>query len=337
LATSLVDNGVIIRDANGNDYEWVADLMVRALSPFYDGDHRARARHIFDTYTERSTDRASHSSAEQYMFIAEIDGRQVGIIRVVKKKQGTVKISPLIISTDHRGKLGIGSTLLEHAEDLARNLGARQLYCTVASPNQKALDFFLKKGFRITGTAKDHYKRGINEHMLYKQLGNDRSFDLPNVSVVLFNERKHADGVRKLILQQIGAGFLEVNDDWVNALLAGYAQQNTTDSNVTRKIILVAECDGEIAGVAAATPKKGSPIKLMPLAALNETALDVLIVELQELLVSYGHKLYVHLVPEAWQVICLQRHGWTLEGVLPGGYAPSSVVQQWGFSFDKEK
>ena len=50
---------------------------------------------------------------------------------------------------------------------------------------------------------------------------------------------------------------------------------------------------------------------------------------------DYGHKLYVHLVPEPWQVACLQRHGWSLEGVFPGGYAPTSVVQQWGLSLQK--
>jgi hypothetical protein len=31
------------------------------------------------------------------------------------------------------------------------------------------LGFFLRKGFRVTGTAKDHYKQGIDEHMLYKE------------------------------------------------------------------------------------------------------------------------------------------------------------------------
>jgi ASC-1-like (ASCH) protein len=30
----------------------------------------------------------------------------------------------------------------------------------------------------------------------------------------------------------------------------------------------------------------------------------------------------------------LQRHGWTLEGVFPGGYAPDSVVQQWGLNLN---
>jgi ASC-1-like (ASCH) protein/ribosomal protein S18 acetylase RimI-like enzyme len=329
-------NNVIIRVANGEDYEWVAGLMVRALSPFYDGDHRAHAQRIFDTHMDGGVDHVGHFSAGQYMFIAEIDGQQVGLIHVVEKKQETVKISPLIISTDYRGKLGIGSMLLEHAEAFARKLGARQLYCTVASPNQKALNFFLKKGFRITGTAKDHYKRGVNEHMLYKQLGDELGFDSPNVSVVPFDEQKHAKGVRKLILAQMKANFIGVDDNWVDALFAGYNRRNAADVNAKYKIIFVAECDKEVVGVAGATPKKGSPIKLMPLVASTESAFEALVIDLQGLLVDYGHKLYVHLVPEAWQVACLQRHSWELEGVFPGGYAPNSVVQQWGLNFNKE-
>lgn len=73
----------------------------------------------------------------------------------------------------------------------------------------------------------------------------------------------------------------------------------------------------------------------MPLVASNETAFEALIIDLQGLLVDYGHKLYVHLVPESWQIECLQRHGWQLEGVFPDGYAPGSVVQQWGLNMKK--
>jgi ribosomal protein S18 acetylase RimI-like enzyme len=158
----LVDNKVVIRPAASGDFEWVANIMVRALSPFYDGDHYAHAKRIFDTHMEGGIDYVGHFSAGQFMFIAELGGERVGIIHVVEKKQKTVKISPLIVSPDYRGKLGIGSMLLEHAENFARSIGARQLYCTVASPNQKALEFFLRKGFRITGTAKDHYKQTPN-------------------------------------------------------------------------------------------------------------------------------------------------------------------------------
>ena len=330
MTASTAINNVVIRPAASDDFEWVADLMVRALSPFYDGDHRAHAQRIFDTHMKGGTDHVGHFSAGQYMFIAEQNGQPVGLIHVVEKKQETVKISPLIVSTHYRGKLGIGSMLLKHAEDFARNLGARQLYCTVASPNQKALQFFLRKGFRITGTAKDHYKHGVDEHMLYKQLVDEAGFDSPNVSVIPFDEEKHANGARDLILSQMSDVFRGVDDDWVDALFAGYKREELGDVNAKFKIIFTAECGGEVVGIAGATPKKGQPIKLMPLVAKSEAAFEALVIDLQGLLLDYGHKLYVHLVPEPWQVACLQRHGWTLEGVFPGGYAPNSVVQQWG-------
>ena len=336
MTASTVINEVTIRSAAADDFEWVADLMVRALSPFYDGDHRAHAQRIFDTHMKGGIDHVGHFSAGQYMSITEQDGQPVGLVHVVEKKQETVKISPLIVSTHYRGKLGIGSMLLKHAEDFARNLGARQLYCTVASPNQKALQFFLRKGFRITGTAKDHYKHGVDEHMLYKQLVDEAGFDSPNVSVIPFDEEKHANGARDLILSQMSDVFRGVDDDWVDALFAGYKRKELGDVNAKFKIIFTAECGGEVVGIAGATPKKGQPIKLMPLVAKSEAAFEALVIDLQGLLLDYGHKLYVHLVPEPWQVACLQRHGWTLEGVFPGGYAPNSVVQQWGLNFNKE-
>lgn len=231
--------------------------------------------------------------------------------------------------------LGSTCSLLKHAEDFARNLGARQIYCTVAAPNKKALGFFLKKGFYITGTARDHYKMGIDEHMLYKQLVDEAGFDSPNISVVPFDESQHADGARALILSQMSDDFEGVDDSWVDALFTGYRRRESGDVNAKFKIIFVAECDGKVVGVAGATPKKGRPIKLMPLVASSEAAFEALVVDLQGLLEDYGHKLYVHLVPEPWQVACLQRHGWSLEGVFPGGYAPNSVVQQWGLSLQK--
>lgn len=336
MTASSVSDNVIIRPAGEDDYEWVADLMERALSPFYGGDHRAHAQRIFDTHIQGGADYVGHFSAGQYMFIAELEGNPIGIIHVVEKKQETVKISPLIVDPGYRGKLGIGSMLLEHAEQFARNLGARQLYCTVASPNQKALRFFLRKGFRITGTAKDHYKQGVDEHMLYKQLVEDTSMDSPNISVVPFNKELHEQGVRELILNKMTGDFIGVDDDWVDALFAGYARRESSDVNAKYKIIFVAESHGTVVGVAGATPKKGDPIKLMPLLAEDESGFEALIIDLQGLLADYGQKLYVHLVPEAWQIACLQRHGWTLEGVFPGGYAPNSVVQQWGLNLNKE-
>ncbi len=172
--------------------------------------------------------------------------------------------------------------------------------------------------------------------MLYKQLVDEAGFDSPNVSVIPFDEEKHAEGARKLILSQMSDVFRGVDNDWVDALFAGYKRKELGDVNAKYKIIFTAECGGQVVGIAGATPKKGQPIKLMPLVASSEAAFEALVIDLQGLLADSGHKLYVHLVPEPWQVACLQRHGWTLEGVFPGGYAPNSVVQQWGLNFNKE-
>jgi len=249
MTESSVGN-IIVRPARADDFDFVSDLMVRALTPFYDGDHRAHARRIFETHMNGGIDHVGHFSAGQHMFIAESDdGQPVGVIHVVNKKQGTVKISPLIVDTTYRGKMGIGSMLLKHAEDFARSHGARQIYCTVAVPNQKALRFFLGKGFRVTGTAKDHYKIGVDEHMLYKQLVDEAGFDSPNISVVSFDESQHADSARALILSQMSDAFNGVDNDWVDALFAGYRRRELCDVNTKFKVIFVAECDGEVVGV----------------------------------------------------------------------------------------
>ena len=228
VAEASVSN-IVVRPARASDFGFVSDLMVRALTPFYDGDHRAHARRIFDTHIAGGVDRVGQFSAGQYMFIAESDGRPVGVIHVVNKKQGTVKISPLIVDTAYRGKMGVGSMLLKHAEDFARSLGARQIYCTVAEPNKKALGFFLRKGFRITGTAKDHYKIGIDEHMLYKQLIDEAVFDSPNISVVPFDASQPAHGARALILSQTSGDFDGVDSNRVDALFAGYRFMESRD------------------------------------------------------------------------------------------------------------
>jgi hypothetical protein len=74
LTESSVSASVVIRPAGSDDFEWVADLMERALSPFYGGDHRAHARRIFETHMHGGIDYIGHFSAGQYMFVAEVDG-----------------------------------------------------------------------------------------------------------------------------------------------------------------------------------------------------------------------------------------------------------------------
>ena len=327
---------VAIRKVKTGDVDFVSHLMVETLGPFYNGDHQAHARRIFTAHINGNVDSVGQFSLLQYMFIAEVDYHPAGIIHLVIKKQGTVKISPLIVAPEYRGKLGIGSKLLRHAEDFAHKHHARQLYCTVAAQNQDTLKFLLRKGFHLAGKAQDHYKPGIDECMLYKPLGQGLTPGLSDISIVPLDEKKHTAATRQLILSQVGSDFNGVDDTWVDVLFTSYQRRENRDVNAKYKLIFIAEQDRKVVGVVVATPKKGQPIKIMPLVAKSEAVFEALVTHLPQLLAGYGHKLYIHLVPEPWQVACLQRHGWTIEGMFPGGYAPSSVVQQWGISLNKK-
>lgn len=326
---------VDIRKAKTGDVDFVSRLMTETLEPFYNGDHQAHARRIFTAHINSNVDSVGQFSLLQYIFIAEVNHHPGGMIHLVVKKQGTVKISPLIVAPEYRGKFGVGSKLLCYAEDFARKHHARQLYCTVAARNQDTLKFLLRKGFHLAGKAQDHYKPGIDECMLYKPLSQGLTPDLSDISIVPFDEKKHAAATRQLILSRVGSNFIGVDDTWVDVLFTSYQRRESRDVNAKYKLIFIAEQDRKVVGVVVATPKKGQPIKIMPLVAKSETVFEVLVANLPQLLAGYSRKLYVHLIPEPWQIACLQRHGWTIEGLFPEGYALDVTVQQWGLRIKK--
>lgn len=326
---------VEIREARQSDFEFIASLMEVALKPYYGGDHRAHARRIFDAHIAGGLDRVGHFSVEQKMFIAEVDGTLAGVIHVVGKKQNTYKISPLVVDPNFRGGYGVGKALLEHAENYARAHGAKQMYCTVAKQNKSAVSFFVKHGYTICGNSQDHYKVGITELMLYKLFVKNSDLvelDNLNISVVPFDEEKHSEEVKNLILSILPKYFNGVDNLWVEALFAGWRRKDAKDINLKYKLIYVAIEGGRVVGVAGATPKKGEAIKIMPLVAEYPAAFSALLSDLPQLLKSYGHKLYVHIIPTVQETEALQRFGWTIDCMLPGAYNDLYTTQQWGLN-----
>ncbi|MCK6462481.1 MAG: ASCH domain-containing protein [Candidatus Pacebacteria bacterium] len=105
------------------------------------------------------------------------------------------------------------------------------------------------------------------------------------------------------------------------------------DINAKYKLIYVAvDSTGRVIGVAGATPKKGSPIKLMPFIATNAVAFEALLIDIPHQLVTYGHKLYIHINPTADEVVSLQRLGWKLDAAMPSAYYPGVITQQWSLN-----
>lgn len=333
---------VVIREARESDFKWIETLMQNALEAYYGGDHRAHAKRIFDAHITGGVDRLGYFSFEQRMFIANIDGENAGMIHLVGKRQSTYKISPLIVVPKFQGKFGLGSILLKYTESYACGHQARQLYCTVAEQNVSALQFFLRKGFIRAGSSDSHYKTGITETMLYKPLyGINKifSFDQLHVSVLPLDDTNTdiKEQVGKILLEKLQGSFGGITDDWVRALFNGYNRRSTLDINTKYKLIFVAtDSTGRVIGVAGATPKKGSPIKVMPFIATNTVAFEALLIDIPHQLVPYGHKLYIHINPTADEVISLQRLGWKLDAVMPAAYHPNVITQQWSMNIGEK-
>jgi ASC-1-like (ASCH) protein/ribosomal protein S18 acetylase RimI-like enzyme len=332
---AMSDTSIVIREAVSGDFEWVANLMHSALEPYYGGNHITHARRIFDAHIAGGHDNVGFFSFEQKMFVVEVDDVRAGVIHLVGKRQSTYKISPLIVVPEFQGKFGLGGRLLEYAENYARASNSRQLYCTVAEKNVAAMQFFTRKGFIRAGSSDSHYKSGITETMLYKpfyEISQATSLDQISVSVVPFDETNESQRqqVTSLLLEKLPLSFEGISNDWVNALFAGYSRRDTADINSKYKLIYVAlNSNGSVIGVVGATPKKGSPIKIMPLIATNLAAFEALLIDVPYQLVPYGHKLYLHINPTVDEVIALQRLGWQLNAAMPSAYRLGVVTQQW--------
>lgn len=330
--------GIEIREAIAADEDFVASLIEAALDPYYGGDHRAHASRIFRTHISGGTDRLGFFSVEQKMFVATVDGTRSGLIHVVGKRQGTYKISPLIVAPEYRGSRGLGSTLLVFAENYAKERQARQMYCTVAEQNESALRFFLRKGYVVAGRSDSHYKAGVTEVMLYKTFVSsefEAALDRPNISV-LPCEKSHEDQVRALLLEALPAHFSGIDPAWVGALFLGYERRDTWDVNQKYKLIYVAlDRSNTVLGVAGATPKKGEPIKIMPFIAKSLAAFVALLTDLPYALKPFGRKVYIHITPSVDETAALQQKGWRLDAVMPAAYHDARVTQQWSMDIER--
>jgi ASC-1-like (ASCH) protein/ribosomal protein S18 acetylase RimI-like enzyme len=331
---------ISIQEAKEEDFDFVTNLMCEALEPYYGGDHRAHAQRIFRTHISGGKDQLGFFSFEQKMFIITVDGKRAGMIHLVGKRQGTYKISPIIVVPEFRKKLGLGKRLLEFAENYAKSKGARQIYCTVAEQNKLALEFFIQNGYIIAGRSDSHYKAGITEVMLYKLFTDsdfDDKFDRMHISVLPF-EDKWRPQVRQLLLDTLPKCFRGIDSDWVDSLFEGWERRHSRDINLKYKLIYVAvDRNNTVVGVAGATPKKsGLPVKVMPFVARNLQAFIALLIDVPYFLKAYGNKLYIHITPTVEETIALQQYGWRLDALMPAGYHEDLVTQQWSIDVTRE-
>lgn len=133
--------GLILRKAEIQDIARIKDIADNGLREEYSMD---LLKFLFENHGEG-------------LFVAETDSRIMGFILGVPLDSRTLRILMLVVIKEFR-KMGIGSELLKACENHAKNRMMTAMILEVGTKNTEAVDFYSKKGFKVTGMLPKYYK-----------------------------------------------------------------------------------------------------------------------------------------------------------------------------------
>ncbi|MGH9681732.1 MAG: GNAT family N-acetyltransferase [Candidatus Acidiferrales bacterium] len=103
-----------------------------------------------------------------FCVIVEADGLTGGFVLTEQSAELAHVVTLDVLESCRRR--GIGSRLLEAAEEAAAARGARLMYLETATTNKAAIALWEKRGYRETGRIKDYYGRGLDAFEMQKLL-----------------------------------------------------------------------------------------------------------------------------------------------------------------------
>jgi len=113
--------------------------------------------------------RRSCRDAEYLLYLAHCDGRPCGAILLQRRGVASSPYVKSIAVEAHWRGAGVGSGLMEFAEDLFRE-EARHLFLCVSSFNARARSFYERRGYRAVGELEDYIIDGASEILMHKRL-----------------------------------------------------------------------------------------------------------------------------------------------------------------------
>jgi ribosomal protein S18 acetylase RimI-like enzyme len=104
------------------------------------------------------------------VFVAVKGGKVVGFAIVIYRDWFNIAYLDYIqVKTDHINK-GIGHRLIEKCVNWAREKSARIIYTETGKNNERAIKFYQKHGFQVTGHIPDYYQKGLDAVILVNKL-----------------------------------------------------------------------------------------------------------------------------------------------------------------------
>ncbi len=141
--------GVAIRRVERKDLSEIKDIADTRLREDYTPE-------LFDFFFEKHP--------ECFLVADGIDG-PIGFLIGAPLDGRTLRIMMLAVREEHRMK-GIGSSLFEMGLDHARRRMMTSIVLEVGTKNTEAIDFYTKRGFKVTGILPKYYKDKSDAYMM---------------------------------------------------------------------------------------------------------------------------------------------------------------------------
>lgn len=147
---------VEIAPATEDERDWVAALLAGS-EPW-----------ITLGATAEDCRRACHDG-EYLLYVAHRDGGPCGAILLQRRGVASSPYVKSIAVEDRWRGAGVGSALMEFAENLFRK-DARHLFLCVSSFNGRARSFYERRGYRTVGELENYIIDGASEILMHKRL-----------------------------------------------------------------------------------------------------------------------------------------------------------------------
>ncbi len=150
-ALSYDDNAIKIRNYEAEDVAFI----IERHEALYQSEYGFTPE--FTDYVKTYVDKfhEHHDEEREKIWIAQQNGKQVGVIAVVKADEDTAQLRWFLIEPELRGK-GLGRKLVETALDFCRDKGYKHVFLLTLNILEAARYLYRGYGFRLTETT-DNY------------------------------------------------------------------------------------------------------------------------------------------------------------------------------------
>ena len=107
------------------------------------------------------------------VLVAETHGKVIGFAVVIYRKWFNIAYLDYIQAKTEWMNKGVGHKLIEECMIWAKEKAARIIYTETAKNNERAIRFYQKHGFQITGCIPEYYQKGLDAVILVRKLTTD--------------------------------------------------------------------------------------------------------------------------------------------------------------------